>query len=514
MAEKLIVIGGTAAGLSAASRARKEKPDMEIQVFEKSGFVSYGACGLPYFVGGLIHDINDLVAINAESLKNMRNISAWIHHEVLLIDPEKKEVSVKNLDTDQVSIHSYDKLVIATGAVPVVPPIPGIHSDGVYYLRNMEDGIRLKAAAREHGRVCIIGGGAIGLEAAEELRNAGLSVSVYEQFPRLLPFLDNAFSQALEELDPSEHYRGTPLEGLDAFQRQLKRFDIHVKGAGSDMVEKFFHTSDSAVLFPEFVSRVVRQGMEEESILPAITATVTKFDGMDYRSIASVPSEEDKKLRRVEEGARIPETTVRTQENLVHLYKRGRMLVASYEAIRFQRLDLFSVTLRQIGAYIGRMHLEDAIEVLRNGDGNQNAAQQYTIGTKPITGTKGTLTYDALLEFWSQFDPYTMNTMLVGSDVMLAMLKLDEFQNPLTGLNFQGTGTLTTPLGAKLLRTSAMPAGILIGLDRNYALEQICGSEITVEYDKLIDRQLERAAITSISGFAKLFTEASKVLVV
>ena len=323
-----------------------------------------------------------------------------------------------------------------------------------------------------------------------------------------------SFSQTLEELDPSEHYRGTPLEGLDAFQRQLKRFDIHVKGAGSDMVEKFFHTSDSAVLFPEFVSRVVRQGMEEESILPAITATVTRFDGMDYRSIASVPSEEDKKLRRVEEGARIPETTVRTQENLVHLHKRGRMLVASYEAIRFQRLDLFSVTLRQIGAYIGRMHLEDAIGVLMDGDGNENPAEGYTIGTTPITGTKGTLTYSALLDFWSQFDPYTMNTMLVSNDVMLSMLKLTEFQNPLTGLNFQGTGTLTTPLGAKLLRTSACPAGKLIGLDKNYALEQICGSEITVEYDKLIDRQLERAAITSISGFAKLFTEASKVLTV
>ena len=190
------------------------------------------------------------------------------------------------------------------------------------------------------------------------------------------------------------------------------------------------------------------------------------------------------------------------------------MLVASYEAIRFQRLDLFSVTLRQIGAYIGRMHLEDAIGVLVDGDGNDNPAEAYTIGTAPITGTKGTLTYDALLEFWSQFDPYTMNTMLVSGDVMLSMLKLEEFQNPLTGLNFQGTGTLTTPLGAKLLRTSACPAGKLIGLDKNYALEQICGSEITVEYDKLIDRQLERAAITSISGFAKLFTEASKVLTV
>lgn len=323
-----------------------------------------------------------------------------------------------------------------------------------------------------------------------------------------------SFTKVLEKCDPSEQYKGTPLEHLDAFQRQLKRFDIKVKGADSDVVSKFFASWESAVLFPEYVARAVRQGMEENNILPLMTAAETRISGMDYRSIASTPTEEEKSLKMVAEGAMIPETRVSAQENLVKLHKRGRMLVASYEAIQFQRLDLFSVTLRQIGAHINRMHLEDAIEVLRNGDGNQNAAQQYTIGTKPITGTKGTLTYDALLEFWSQFDPYTMNTMLVGSDVMLAMLKLDEFQNPLTGLNFQGTGTLTTPLGAKLLRTSAMPAGILIGLDRNYALEQICGSEITVEYDKLIDRQLERAAITSISGFAKLFTEASKVLVV
>lgn len=100
-----------------------------------------------------------------------------------------------------------------------------------------------------------------------------------------------SFLKVLESLDPSENYKGTALEGLDAFQRQLKRFDIHVKGAGSDMVEKFFHTSESSVLFPEFVSRVVRQGMESD-ILPDITATVTNFDGMDYRSIASVPTDD------------------------------------------------------------------------------------------------------------------------------------------------------------------------------------------------------------------------------
>lgn len=319
------------------------------------------------------------------------------------------------------------------------------------------------------------------------------------------------FSALLEQLDPSEQYKGTALEGLDAFQRQLKRFDIRVKGAGSDMVEKFFHTTDSSVLFPEFVSRVVRQGMEQD-ILPEITATVTNFTGMDYRSITSVPTAADKTLHRVEEGADIPTTTVRTQENLVRLHKRGRMLVASYEAIRFQRLDLFSVTLRQIGAYIARMHLQDAVDVLIGGDGNDNAAASFAVGTSPIGGTKGKLSYEALLDFWAQFDPYTMNTLLVPNDMMLALLKLPEFQNPLTGLNFQGTGKFAAPMGAKLLRTAAVPAGKLIGLDRGYALEQINGSDVLVEYDKLIDRQLERAAITSISGFAKPYQDAAKVL--
>ena len=321
-----------------------------------------------------------------------------------------------------------------------------------------------------------------------------------------------SFTQVLESCDPSEAYKGTALEGLDAYQRQLKRFDIKVKGAGSDVVEKFFRTSDSAVLFPEYIARAVRQGMEEANLLPSIVATTTRIEGMDYRSVASVPGKEEKELRSVEEGAAIPQTEVKTQENLVKLHKRGRMLVASYEAIRWQKLDLFSVTLRQIGAHINRMLLEDAIGVLINGDGNNNAAKQYKVGTSPIGGESGTLTYDDLVDFWAQFDPYEMNTMLVSGDVMLKMLKLSEFQNPLTGLNFQGTGKMTTPLGANLLRTSAMSEGTMIGLDKNYALEMVQAGDVTVEYDKLIDRQLERAAITSTCGFAKLYQDASRVL--
>ena len=321
-----------------------------------------------------------------------------------------------------------------------------------------------------------------------------------------------SFTQVLESLDPSENYRGTALEGTDAFQRQLKRFGIRAKGAGSSPVEKFFRTMDSAVLFPEYIARTVRQGMEENDILPNITATTTVIDAMDYRSIYSVPTDEDKELQDVEEGAAIPETEVKTKEHLVSLTKRGRMLVASYEALRFQKLDLFGVMLRQIGAHIQKQQLADAVKVLMQGDGNNNAAAVFTVGTTPISGTKGALGYDQLVEFWGQFDPYTMNTLLCSTKTMTKMLKISELQNPLTGLNFQGTGKLTTPLGAQLHRTSAVADGVIIGLDNRYALEQVRAGDVLVEYDKLIDRQLERAAITSIAGFGKICDGAACVL--
>lgn len=208
---------------------------------------------------------------------------------------------------------------------------------------------------------------------AYQFENVKLDKGMYHESGR-------SFSEVLEKSDPSEQYQGTSLQNLDAFQRQLKRFDIKVKGAGSDVVSKFFSTWESAVLFPEYVARAVRQGMEESNLIPLITAAETRFDGMDYRAIASRPSEDEKELKFVSEGAEIPRTEIRAQENTVKLHKRGRMLVASYEAIKFQKLDTFAVTLRQIGAYINRMHLQDAIAVLEKGDGNGNAAQVFHVG--------------------------------------------------------------------------------------------------------------------------------------
>lgn len=315
-----------------------------------------------------------------------------------------------------------------------------------------------------------------------------------------------SFSRTLEEMDPSSRYEGTEDAVLDAYQRQLKRFDIKVGGSRSDVVEKFFQTADSAALFPEYVARAVRQGMEEANLIPSIVAATTRIDGMDYRTITSAPTADEKSLRQVAEGAFIPETSVRTQENLVRLHKRGRMLVSSYEALRFQRLDLFTVTLKQIGAYIARTQLEDAVEVLVEGDGNKNPA------TVLNAATPDTLAYGDLINLWSAFEEYEMNTLLVSPAMMQKMLNLEEFKAPQNGLDFLTTGKLKTPFGAQIFRSSAVPDDKIIGFDKRCALELVQAGEIQVDYDKLIDRQLERAAITCTAGFAKIFADAVKVL--
>lgn len=312
-------------------------------------------------------------------------------------------------------------------------------------------------------------------------------------------------TQVLEQLDPSGAYKNTPLEGMDAYQRQLKRFDIKVSGPNSDMVEKFFQTSDSAALFPEYVSRAVHQGMAAANVLPNITAAITKIDGMDYRSIVSDPNDSSKEMKLVAEGAYIPQTTIKTQENLVRLKKRGRMLVSSYEALRFQRLDLFTVTLKQIGAYIAKTQLEDAIDVILNGDGNSNAAASIS-----LAGSE--LSYADLVNLWTNMAPYELNTILAPTAAMQKILSMPQMQDAQAGLDFQGTGKMVTPMGATLIHVPSLSGDTLIGLDKNCALELVQAGEIQMDYDKLIDRQLERAAISVISGFAKIFTDASKKL--
>ncbi len=198
MGKSLVVIGGTAAGLSAASKAKRNMPDLEVTVYEKSGYVSYGSCGLPYFVGDLIKDPLDLVSLTVEQLTKSRDIQTLIYHEVTKIDRTEKTVSVTDLKSGKQTVKAYDYLVIATGASPIMPPVKGIHGAGVHVIRNVEDGIALKQRIQKKAkRAVVIGGGYIGLEMAEQFALSGIQVTLLEALPRLLPFLQAEFADSV-----------------------------------------------------------------------------------------------------------------------------------------------------------------------------------------------------------------------------------------------------------------------------------------------------------------------------
>lgn len=311
-----------------------------------------------------------------------------------------------------------------------------------------------------------------------------------------------SFTDALEELDPSENYKGTSLEGLDAYERQLKRFNIKVSGPNSDSVSKFFNTVDSAALFPEYISRAVKAGMEYDNSIDDIVATTTEIDSLDYRSVKTNFTDEELDLAGVEEGAQLPELTVKLSDSLTTLKKHGRMLVASYEAIKFQKLDLFTTVLKQIGNHITVSEFRQAVETAGE---NENV--------KTIEATGG-LTYDNLVKLWSALVPYHMTTLVMNKDTFAKLLALPEFRDPAAGLDFHGTGSLITPFGAKVIVSPNAEAGSIFAVDKNYALEKVQAGGVITEFDKLIDRQLERASISTITGFSTIYSDAAVFMTV
>ena len=311
------------------------------------------------------------------------------------------------------------------------------------------------------------------------------------------------FTASLEELDPSENYIGTELEGLDAYQRQLKRFDIKVSGTGSDTVSKFFKTSDSAVLFPEYISRAVRIGMEENSVIDKIVATTTEIDSLDYRAVTVDNKADDYTLDMVAEGAFIPEMKIITRDSLTPLIKHGKSLVASYEAIKFQKLDLFTIMLKHIGESIARAQFNDAYSTILG-----SASYEKQVETTELT-------YADMVDFWTTFAPYNLTTIIADKTDICRILKLSEFRDAAAGLNFHGNGSLISPFGAELIRVDDSISGnMIIGIDKNFTLEKVQAGGVVTDYDKLIDRQLERAVISTITGYSVIFDGAIGSLVV
>ncbi|MEA3288425.1 MAG: CoA-disulfide reductase [Candidatus Marinimicrobia bacterium] len=180
MHKKFVIIGGDAAGMSAASKIKRMRPDAELVVFEKGEFISYAACGMPYWISGVIDDGDKLQVLTPQIAREKRGIDVRIWHEVKKIDPENNRISVVDLKTGEKFEESYDALLIATGARAVSPNIPGVELEGVFTLRNLAEGYIIKnyLADNEIKHATIIGGGYIGLEMAEAFRHRNIKVSM------------------------------------------------------------------------------------------------------------------------------------------------------------------------------------------------------------------------------------------------------------------------------------------------------------------------------------------------
>ena len=188
---KVVIVGGVAGGATAAARIRRLDEQAEVIVFERSGYISYANCGLPYYIGGVIEDPEDLTLQTPESFWKRFRIQMKVRHEVTAIHPDRKTVSVRNLETGEDFEEAYDQLLLSPGAKPVWPELPGMGSERLFTLRTVEDTFRIKEFINQNRpkSAVMVGGGFIGLEMAENLRQLGMEVTIVQRSRQLMnPF--------------------------------------------------------------------------------------------------------------------------------------------------------------------------------------------------------------------------------------------------------------------------------------------------------------------------------------
>lgn len=298
-----------------------------------------------------------------------------------------------------------------------------------------------------------------------------------------------SFTSALEELDPTSAYMGTELENLDAFERQLKRYNIKLSGTECDRVEKFFNSTETAVLFPEYVKRCIEKGFND-TIISSVIAAQTVCESGHYLGCVMDDSADYIATAQADE---LPTTTVKEGTTAVVLEKFGRLINASYEAVRKQRLDVFGVMLKSIGVKLAVAVLKKAVKVLM-----QNAK----------TITVSSLTYANLAELYGSFDCFDMTTIIANPATASKIMAMEQLSDSRTNAD----GQIVLPFGSEMVKTSAVDVNTIIGIDKKFALEFITSSGLVLETDKLIDRQLDRITISISCGFRKITPDAVNII--
>ena len=238
--KKYLIVGGVAGGATAAARIRRLTEDAEIILFEKGAYISYANCGLPYYIGGVIEERDRLFVQTPEAFGKRFNIDVRTRSEVIAIHPEKKQVTVRSAEGKEYT-ENYDKLLLSPGASPVVPPLPGIQSEGIFTLRNVDDTDRIKAYMTAHQvrRTVIVGGGFIGLEMAENLKHAGSQVAVVEMAPQVMGPIDYSMAALVHHHLQQQDVKLYLEQAVERFSREGDELTVYFKSGISlkaDMV--------------------------------------------------------------------------------------------------------------------------------------------------------------------------------------------------------------------------------------------------------------------------------------
>ncbi len=340
-------------------------------------------------------------------------------------------------------------------------------------------------------------------------------------------------SQYLETIDPSRDYG--PDEKYDAFERQIIRVSeqfaklgkpplvvtsIPEKGVWASKVEAFYTTDESKILFPEFINRIAREALVVDDILNELVAVRTPIDSNAYRTVYVVNDSSKASKKRVAEGADMPVAEMKTSENAIKIYKYGRRLRATYEAIRRMRIDLFRLHVEAIMRQANVDRAADAYAVLLNGDGNNNAATTYAL-TDLKTGATG-LDYEVWTSFLFNFYPYQMTTLIGGKNELIKFLTINAPNiDPLRLIEQLRFGRATSQgemaqsifNNYRIVYLPTATANKLLGLDRRYALEMVVevGSDIQ-ETQRIISSQWEELVISEVNGFGVILPEARRVI--
>jgi len=316
-----------------------------------------------------------------------------------------------------------------------------------------------------------------------------------------------SFTEYLETLDPTP-----PDYPLDAFERQLARFGIVTKGSQVSLVEDFYKTYESSVLFPEFINRNVLLGYKlgkNELKLDDLIASTTYIEGVEYTPLSANDTTEVEELLRVGEMGEFPTTTITLAQKTIRLIKVGRRLKASYEVLRRMQIDLLGLHLQILGLKMQRAMTKYALSIFVNGDGNSNPAPSQDVANN------GTLTYDDLVDFEIDFatSGFEKTHFAAQPTIVKKILKLSEFKDVNAGFNFQATGNMISPFGDILRFHSSCPENKILGWDQKSHLEKVVerGAQL-VEAEKVIDKQFEQTVISDVLGISKIFTNAGRIL--